>query len=295
MVNAWIRSRRPLLELLSVLLTLLAWSVIHGARAEPLAFAGHAFEQPDFSEWFASAKPPGAADTPLASTRPIRSKLLTSAAAPAQGHVLAGGAAQRLAEPGGSASPPTVPAPHRILMLGDSMIEPLQQRAAAYSRAAGYKFISVIWYGSRTLDWGKGSRLAQTLQTYAPTYVIVVLGSNELMARDVEQRALHVQSMLKTLGSLPVVWVGPPSWREDRGYNAMLARELGEHFFRSDTLEFERKSDGIHPTDASGAWWMDRVAEWLRTRPDQTQLVLASPKGPPRHHAPARVWAPPSR
>ena len=104
--------------------------------------------------------------------------------------------------------------------------QPVQQRAAAYSREAGYKFISVIWYGSRTLDWGKGSRLAQTLQTYAPTYVIVVLGSNELMARDVEQRALHVQSMLRTLGDLPVVWVGPPSWREDRGLNAMLPPDI---------------------------------------------------------------------
>jgi len=292
MVNAWIRSRRPLLELLTVLLTLLTWSVIHGARAEPLAVAGHAFEQPDLGEWFAPAKPVGA----IASTRPVDgSKLLTSAAAPPQGPVLAGGAAQGLAEPGSSASPPSAPAPHRILMLGDSMIEPLQQRAAAYSRAAGYKFISVIWYGSRSLDWGKGSRLAQTLQTYAPTYVIVVLGSNELMARDVEQRARYVQSMLKTLGSLPAVWVGPPSWREDRGYNGMLARELGANFFRSDSLDFERKSDGIHPTDASGAWWMDRVAEWLRTRPDQTQLVLAPPTGPARRHAPARVWAPPSR
>lgn len=288
MVNAWIRSRRPLLELLSVLLTLLAWSVLQGARAEPLAIAGHAFEQPDLSEWFELGRPLGPApgDQPRGGSQP-------SAARP-EGPVLARGA-PRLAEPGGSASPRPAPAPHRILMLGDSMIEPLQQRAAAYAREAGYKFISVIWYGSRTLDWGKGSRLAQTLQTYAPTYVIVVLGSNELMARDVEQRALHVQSMLRTLGDLPVVWVGPPSWREDRGYNAMLGRELGEHFFRSDALEFDRKSDGIHPTDASGAWWMDRVAEWLRTRPDQTQLVLAAPKGQPRHHAPARVWPPPTR
>ena len=294
MVNAWIRSRRPLLELLSVLLTLLAWSVLQGARAEPLAIAGHAFEQPDLSEWLELARPVGPATGALIDPSYPRGGSQPSAAQP-EGPVLAVGAARGLAEPGSSASPRPAPAPHRILMLGDSMIEPLQQRAAAYAREAGYKFISVIWYGSRTLDWGKGSRLAQTLQTYAPTYVIVVLGSNELMARDVEQRALHVQSMLRTLGDLPVVWVGPPSWREDRGYNAMLARELGEHFFRSDALEFDRKSDGIHPTDASGAWWMDRVAEWLRTRPDQTQLVLAAPKAEPRHHAPARVWPPPTR
>jgi len=295
MVIAWIRSRRPLLELLSVLLTLLVWSGLHAARAEPLAIAGHELKQPDLSEWFAPARPgAAAADTAPERSHPLGSTQQAFGAA-LPGPLLAGGAARGLAEPGSSASPRTAPAPQRILMLGDSMIEPLQQRAAAYFRATGYKFISVIWYGSRTLDWGKGSRLAQTLQTYAPTYVVVVLGSNELMARDVEQRALHVQSMLQTLGKLPVVWVGPPSWREDRGLNAMLARELGDHFFRSDGLEFQRKSDGIHPTDASGAWWMDRVAEWLRSRPDQTQLVLAAPTGPPRHHAPARVWAPPSR
>jgi len=180
-------------------------------------------------------------------------------------------------------------------MLGDSMIEPLQQRAAAYFRDAGHKFISVIWYGSRTLDWGRGSRLGQTLQTFAPSYVVVVLGSNELMARDVAERAAHVRRMLQTFGELPVIWIGPPSWREDHGFNTMLATELGDHFFRSEALSFERKSDGIHPTDASGAYWMDRVAEWMQSRPDHTKLVLPPPKNAVRHHAPARVWPPPDR
>ena len=123
----------------------------------------------------------------------------------------------------------------------------------------------------------------------------IVLGSNELMARDVAERAAHVHHMLQTFGELPVIWIGPPSWREDHGFNAMLATELGDHFFRSETLSFERKSDRIHPTDASGAYWMDRVADWMQSRPDHTKLVLPAPKNVVRHHAPARVWPPPGR
>src|SRR6187551_3174261 len=219
MQNAWLATRRPWLDLLFVLTLVLALSWLHGGRTEPLSVAGFHLKQPDLSDWFEAPQP-----AELVRPRGTASRVASHTAARVDTRVLAGSAspagAPLEADTGGA------PVSHRVLMLGDSMIEPLQQRAAAYFRDAGYKFISVIWYGSRTLDWGKGSRLAQTLQTYAPTYVIVVLGSNELMARDVEQRALHVQSMLRTLGDLPVVWVGPPSWREDRGYNAMLAREL---------------------------------------------------------------------
>ena len=247
-------TRRPWLDLLFVLAVVLAISWLHGGRTEPLSVAGFQLKQPDLSDWFEVPQP-----AELVRPRGTASVVASHTAARADTRVLAGSAlpagAPLQADTGGT------PVSHRVLMLGDSMIEPLQQRAAAYFRDAGHKFISVIWYGSRTLDWGKGSRLAQTLQTYAPSYVVVVLGSNELMARDVAERAAHVHHMLQTFGELPVIWIGPPSWREDHGFNAMLATELGDHFFRSETLSFERKSDRIHPTDASGAYWMDRPYE----------------------------------
>ena len=245
MQNAWMATRRPWLDLLFVLTLVLAASCLHGGRAEPLSVAGLELKQPDLSDWFdardsAELVRPREAASALASLRAARADTRALAGSESSGEPLQADAAG-------------TPVSHRVLMLGDSMIEPLQQRAAAYFRDAGHKFISVIWYGSRTLDWGRGSRLGQTLQTFAPSYVVVVLGSNELMARDVAERAAHVRRMLQTFGELPVIWIGPPSWREDHGFNTMLATELGDHFFRSEALSFERKSDGIHPTDASGA------------------------------------------
>lgn len=290
MQNPWMATRRPLLDLLFVLVFVLGASLLYGRRAEPLALAGLQLKQPDLSDWF-EAPHPAELMSPLETANP--------SALPGEPRTLAAstqsGDSRLVLESGTSADAAGTPVTHRVLMLGDSMIEPLQQRAAAYFRDAGHKFISVIWYGSRTLDWGRGSRLAQTLQTYAPSYVVVVLGSNELMAKDVAERAAHVRRMLQTFGELPVIWVGPPSWREDHGFNAMLASELGAHFFRSEALSFERASDGIHPTNSSGAYWMDRVADWMRDRPDHTKLVLPAPKTAVRHHAPARVWPPPGR
>jgi hypothetical protein len=294
MQNVWMVTRQPLLDLLFVLVTVLGVSLLYGRRAEPISLAGLELKQPDLSDWF-EAPPPAELVPPLATASSNAVASLTTADARTLAVSAPRGGDFEPLEAGKARDSGEKPVTHRVLMLGDSMIEPLQQRAAAYFRAAGYKFISVVWYGSRTLDWGRGSRLGQTLQTYAPTYVIVVLGSNELMARDVAQRAAHVRSMLKTFGELPVIWVGPPSWREDHGFNAMLATELGEHFFRSEALSFERKSDGIHPTDAAGAYWMDRVADWLRSRPDHSKLVLMAPTHAARHHAPARVWPPPGR
>jgi hypothetical protein len=193
-----------------------------------------------------------------------------------------------------AAAPPLDESPQRILILGDSMIDGLLPPLADYAAENGHSVSAVIWYGSRTIDWARGTRLADALRDYRPTFVIFVVGSSELTTRDVEKRATAVRSMLKLVGERKWIWVGPPNWRTDTGLGALLEREVGAgRYFRSLDLSFERKRDGIHPTLASSRLWMDAVAEWVRLR-SAVPIRLAVPQktGTPRPNA--RVFAPPS-
>jgi hypothetical protein len=184
--------------------------------------------------------------------------------------------------------------PQRILIVGDSMLDGLLPRLADYAAENGHSLNAVIWYGSRTIDWARSSRLSDALRDYRPTFVMVVIGSSELQTRDIEKRTWAVQRILSTLGERKLVWVGPPNWRTDTGIGALLEREVGEpRYFRSLELSFERKRDGIHPTLASSQKWMDAVASWIMTR-SAAKIRLSTPRrsGAPRPNA--RVFTPPS-
>lgn len=197
-----------------------------------------------------------------------------------------------------TADPAPAPTPaaeaQRILMLGDSMLDGLLPRLADYAQENGHSLNAVIWYGSRTIDWARGSRLSDALRDFRPTYVIVVVGSSELTTRDIEKRTSAVQQILKHIEPRSLIWVGPPNWRADTGIGAILEREVGaQRYFRSLDLTFERKRDGIHPTLAASQKWMDAIATFITTK-SAAPLRLAPPQKSGAPRPVARVFPPPS-
>ncbi len=154
-----------------------------------------------------------------------------------------------------------------ILFIGDSMLEGLAPRLAAYCDKSGHKLIEVIWYSSSTLCWGETARLTELIKTYHPNYIMVCLGANELYVPDIKRaRRPHVKKMLAEIGDIPYLWIGPPNWDEDTGINDLLAQEVDEGcFYLSAKDHFDRSRDGAHPTRASAQQWMDRVIKWMGT------------------------------
>jgi hypothetical protein len=154
-----------------------------------------------------------------------------------------------------------------ILFIGDSMLEGLAPRLAAYCDKSGHKLIEVIWYSSSTLCWGETARLTELIKTYHPNYIMVCLGANELYVPDIKRaRRPHLKKMLAEIGDIPYLWIGPPNWVEDTGINDLLAQEVDEGcFYLSAKDHFERSRDGAHPTRASAQKWMDRVIKWMAT------------------------------
>ncbi len=152
-----------------------------------------------------------------------------------------------------------------ILFIGDSMLEGLSPRMAAYAKENGHKMYTVIWYSSTSNVWGECDTLRTFIRRFKPTYILICLGANELFVKDIEKkRDKHVKNILSQIGEIPYLWIGPPNWKPDTGINKLVAKNAKDgSFFLSDGMNFDRTKDGAHPTRTSAAAWMDSVIRWM--------------------------------
>ncbi len=145
------------------------------------------------------------------------------------------------------------------------MTEWLRLRLARLCHEKGYVLYSVIWPSSSLVWWGKSDTLAAFIRDLRPTYVLLCIGSNELLVPAIRKREPYLRRILAQVGELPCVWIGPPNWQEDTGINDLLREVLGPgRFFDSRRLTYERLEDGAHPTPASAYRWADSLAAFLR-------------------------------
>lgn len=170
-----------------------------------------------------------------------------------------------LADDSGMTKTVTDTAAKNILLIGDSMLEGINPRLAAYAKENGHTLNSVIWYSSTTAYWGNCDTLRVFLRRFKPDYIFVSLGANELFVKDIiEKREGCLKYFLEQIGDIPYLWIGPPNWKKDTGINEMIARNVKPGcYFRSDGIHFDRTKDGAHPTHASAALWVDSIARWM--------------------------------
>lgn len=152
-----------------------------------------------------------------------------------------------------------------ILFIGDSMLDGLGPRLAAYAEHNGHKLYNVIWYSSTTETWGKSDKLKSYIERLRPTYIMISLGANELFVKDIaSKRQQFVRNILSDIDTIPYLWIGPPNWKEDTGINDLIAANTPRGtFFLSNGMEFRRGKDGAHPTRESAAQWLDSIARWM--------------------------------
>lgn len=163
-------------------------------------------------------------------------------------------------------------APKTILFFGDSMLDGLYPRLAAYAKANGHTMYAVIWYSSTTSTWGKSDKLKKYIRDLKPDYVFVALGANELYTdpnhkKDAE-RDRNIKKIIADIGNIPYIWIGPPNWKPKNGYdlNELIAGNIGaDRFFYSADIKFPRMKDGAHPTHEAAIGWMDKVIDWMKT------------------------------
>lgn len=153
----------------------------------------------------------------------------------------------------------------RILLIGDSMLEGLMLRLRDYSAFNGHDMKAVIWYSSSSLWYGTSDTLKYFINQYKPTYIMLVLGANELFVGDIKtKRAKYVKRIISQMDTIPYIWVGPPNWKDDTGINDLILSNAGKYnYYPSKNLTYKRFKDGAHPTHESAAIWMDSVASFI--------------------------------
>lgn len=172
-------------------------------------------------------------------------------------------------------------ASQNILIIGDSMLEGLNPRLAAYAEHNGHTLNSVIWYSSTSEYWGACDTLGVYLRRFKPTFIFISLGGNELFVRDIAQkRDKYVKSLLRQIGDIPYLWIGPPNWKPDTGINDLIQANVPEgRFFLSNGMHFDRAADGAHPTHASAALWLDSIARWMPANAEHPIKMDMPPSG----------------
>ena len=168
-----------------------------------------------------------------------------------------------------------------ILFIGDSMLERLSPRIAAYAEENGHQMNTVIWYGSSTEVWATSGRAKECIRKYRPDYIIISLGGNELFITDIiARRTKYVKQIVAEFADIPYVWIGPPNWKKDTGINKMIQSVVPKgNFYLSYTPDqhYERAKDGAHPTPASAAKWADRICKWI-VEESNNPIVLNLPQ-----------------
>lgn len=167
----------------------------------------------------------------------------------------------------------------KILVIGDSMSGWMGERLNAYGEKNGFEVATVVWDGATITKMANSNGMSRIIKELNPDLIMMSLGMNELLEPNPQGRLQKpVDKILETVGDIPFVWIGPPSWPgkgEGPLLNNWLEQQLGSNrFYRSTALNLERQSPkNPHPTKVGISKWVDDVVKWI---PANTIIELDS-------------------
>ncbi len=170
---------------------------------------------------------------------------------------------------------------HRILLIGDDLVEDIAPRLYSYAINSGHEMRTTLWMGSTTKTWGYTDELPKLIKKVKPSFIIVCLGTNDLSHNDVSLRAPAVKEIVKEIGDIPFVWIGPISLKtidHDPGVVNMIRQTVGDNrFFDSFNLHMARV-DEMRPTGEAAVRWTDEIAIWMSSTQTAHPIIMETPK-----------------
>jgi lysophospholipase L1-like esterase len=156
---------------------------------------------------------------------------------------------------------------HRILLLGDSEAGGMKTVLNDYCQSNGHKLVATIeWYSATSVNFAKADTISKIIARYKPTYIFVLFGLNEVLAKDAANRRAMARLFHKRLRKVPYAWIGPTNWGQDFVVtDAFRAAADSAAFFSSKSLVLPKASDGRHPSLSGYRIWMANIANWLQS------------------------------
>ena len=155
----------------------------------------------------------------------------------------------------------------RILLIGDSETGGLIYPLNDYCVANGHKLEAVYtWFSASILNFGYSNKVDELMEKYKPTFVIFVVGLNEMYVTDMDRRTEAAKLFLKKLGDTPYLWVGPANFTTDHGINKVFEQTADPGcFVLSKDLVIPRGGDHRHPNVEGYKIWMDYIASYIQS------------------------------
>jgi hypothetical protein len=154
------------------------------------------------------------------------------------------------------------PAPHVyrvVLHTGDSTVgggHGLARALKGRFEADGATYVSDTVNSATLLSLEAAEHLADSVAKHQPDLVLINLGTNEVFVPAPQALLGRIRAVVKNVGPRDCIWIGPPTWKGDKGIVAVLRENVAPcRFFDSSDMDIERISDGIHPTDKGGEQW----------------------------------------
>ena len=167
----------------------------------------------------------------------------------------------------------------RILIMGDSECGGLFHELNDYCVQNKHELVmTFVWNSSTILNFAYSDTVVEIINKYKPTYIFIVLGLNELYAKDIKIRKKAADVLAKKLDGIPYSWIGPANYMNDYGINNVFysAAQPGT-FFLSKDLNLPKGRDNRHPNATGYRIWMDTIASWVETKA-KYPLVMNVPK-----------------
>ena len=155
----------------------------------------------------------------------------------------------------------------RILFMGDSQAGGLLHIFNDYCVEIGHKMVAAhVWNSATIYNYGFSKRVDELINQYQPTLIVIVLGLNELHARDIAKRTQAANLLRAKFGNIPYLWVGPANYMEDSGINKVYEQvATSERFVLSKHLNLPKGSDKRHPNREGYKIWMDYIARFVQS------------------------------
>ena len=157
----------------------------------------------------------------------------------------------------------------RVLLIGDSQAGGIMRALNDYCVSNGHELVaSFTWFSATAFNFGYSDKVDGLIAKYKPSLIFVVLGLNELYAKDLKKRMDAAKKLRAKFNGTPYVWVGPANFKEDQGINSVYEQVAGsERFILSKNLLLPRASDKRHPNAEGYRIWMDYIASKIQGNP----------------------------
>lgn len=168
---------------------------------------------------------------------------------------------------------------HRVLIMGDSETGGLCFQLNDYCIENGHKLVaSIVWNSASIFNLAYSDTVVKVIKKYQPTYIFIVVGLNELYAKDLKNRRKAAEVLAKKIQGIPYTWIGPANYMEDKGINQVFleSAEPGTYFLTK-KLDLPKGEDKRHPNKTGYRIWMDSLALWVQSEA-KYKMRLAPPK-----------------